>query len=66
MDQMLARLRAMYGSTGSDILEETEAHKRSLDQQQQHQKQHQASGSSGAPRQASPSPQRSGEVPFEE
>ncbi|GAB2296371.1 hypothetical protein Dimus_030492 [Dionaea muscipula] len=28
MKQMMARLRAMYGTIGSDILEETEAHKR--------------------------------------
>ncbi|GAB2290397.1 hypothetical protein Dimus_024675 [Dionaea muscipula] len=30
MEQMMARLRAMYGSTGSDILKETEAHRRKL------------------------------------
>ncbi|GAB2294731.1 hypothetical protein Dimus_028926 [Dionaea muscipula] len=32
IEQMMARLWVMYGSTGSDILEETEAHRRSSDQ----------------------------------
>ncbi|GAB2278950.1 hypothetical protein Dimus_013620 [Dionaea muscipula] len=70
MDQILAKLQAIYGSTGSEILEETEAHKRLLDQQQQQQQQQQQHqpnpDSSGAFGQASPPPQRSGEVPFEE
>ncbi|GAB2294662.1 hypothetical protein Dimus_028858 [Dionaea muscipula] len=49
MDQMMDRLRAMYRSTGSEVLKETEAHRRSpagaTEQEQQHQS---APGSSGA------------------
>ncbi|GAB2289926.1 hypothetical protein Dimus_024225 [Dionaea muscipula] len=70
MDQMLARLRAMYGSTGSDILEEDETQRRSPDQQQQQQQQQEQQQTtlslSETPRQASPPSQGSGEVPMAE
>ncbi|GAB2284152.1 hypothetical protein Dimus_018619 [Dionaea muscipula] len=68
MDQMMAKLRVMYVSSGSEVLKETEAHRRSpaglIEPQQQAQQS--APGSSGASEQARPTTKEPGEIPVEE
>ncbi|GAB2265768.1 hypothetical protein Dimus_000804 [Dionaea muscipula] len=68
MDQMMARLRAMYRSSGSELLERIEAHRasptRSAEQEQQA---HQSTpASSGASEQARLTTQEPEDIPVEE
>ncbi|GAB2271180.1 hypothetical protein Dimus_006024, partial [Dionaea muscipula] len=67
MENMLAKLRAMYGSTSFEALEETEAHRRSptgTEEQQQQQAHQSAPSASGASEQARPTIGDLGEAPI--